>query len=195
MRKIIVFNLVSLDGYFSRINGDLDWHNVDDEFNQFAVRETQKFGKILFGRITYKIFEDFWPKALTDPKMSEADHKIAKIIDDIEKIVFSKTLKNVSWKNTKLFHEIDSREIKKLKQTRGRDMVIFGSGTIVQALTNFGLIDEYWLLVNPIVLGRGKQLFPHMKDILKIKLLKTKTFKNGNVLLCYSPRFGNRSSR
>src|SRR5438128_1253831 len=139
MRKIIVFNLVSLDGFFAGPKGEIDWHNVDDEFNKFAVEQTQTFGAILFGRITYQLFESFWPAAVNDPKMSKDDREIAKIIDDIEKIVFSKTFKKATWKNSKLLHDIDVKEIKKLKQKTGKDMVIFGSGTIVQELTNLGL--------------------------------------------------------
>lgn len=188
MRKVIMFNLVSVDGFFAGEDGNIDWHNVDDEFNQFAIEQTSEFGAILFGRTTYQLFEDFWPKALTDPTMSEEDHKIAKNIDEIEKIVFSKTLEKVQWNNTKLFHDIHPEQIEKLKQQDGGDMVIFGSGTIVQQMCNLGLIDEYRILVNPIILGRGKPLFKNVKDEVNLKLLKTRTFTNGNVLLYYQPR-------
>lgn len=207
MRKIVVFNLVSVDGYFAGPDGNIDWHNVDDEFNKFAVEQTSNFGAIIFGRTTYQMFEEYWPAALTDPKTSEDDRKIAKIIDDIEKIVFSKTLEKVTWKNTKLLHEIDPEEIKKWKMQSGPpshkastgakamadksdgqsgDMVVFGSGTIVQAMTNLGLIDEYKLLVNPIILGKGKSMFQNVKQ-LKLKLIETKEFGNGNILLSYRP--------
>lgn len=183
-----MFNLVSLDGYYAGMDGNIDWHVVDDEFNQFAIEETQKFGVILFGRVTYKIFEDFWPKAVSDPKMSKEDLEIAKIINDIEKIVFSKTLEEVretsEWKNVRLFKEIIPDEIQKLKKEPGKDMVIFGSGTIVQALTNFNLVDEYRLMVNPVILGKGKLLFKNVKK-LNLKLISTKIFKSGNVLLFY----------
>lgn len=193
MRKIVVFNLVSLDGYFAGADGNIDWHMVDDEFNKFAIEQTSSFGTIIFGRVTYKIFEDFWPKAMNDSNMSPDDRKIGKIIDDVEKIVFSNSLKNVTWKNSKLFHEIDPKEIQKLKHgphsakgSRGvkKDMVIYGSGTIVQQLTNLGLIDEYRLLVNPIILGSGRLMF---KDVNKraLKLIDMRVFKNGNVLLRY----------
>ncbi len=186
MRKIIVFNLISLDGYFARENGDIDWHNVDEEFNDFAVEHTAEFGTIIFGHTTYKLFEEFWPKAITDSTLSPEDHKIAQIIDDVEKIVFSKTLKEVTWKNSKLFHDIDKKEVKKWKQEEGKPMAIFGSGTIVQEFTRLGLVDEYRLLLNPIILGKGKPMFKDV-DQMKLKLLSTKTFGNGNVLLCYQP--------
>lgn len=186
-RKIIVFNLISLDGYFAGEDGNIDWHNVDDEFNDFAIEQTSSFGAIIFGATTYKLFEDYWPKALKDPKTSLDDRKIAQIIDDVWKIVFSKSIKKITWKNTNLLHRIDPKEIKKWKEMDGKDIVIFGSGTIVQQFANLGLIDEYRLMVNPVVLGRGKPMFANMDDKLKLKLLDVRTFKNGNVLLCYKP--------
>src|SRR5882762_10290184 len=107
MRKLIVFNLVSLDGYFAGPNGEIDWHNVDEEFNTFAVEQTKTFGAILFGRTTYELFESYWPKALTDPATGKDDLEIAQTIDEVEKIVFSKTLESVSWNNAMLMHNID----------------------------------------------------------------------------------------
>jgi dihydrofolate reductase len=194
MRKIVVFNLLSLDGYFAEEDGNIDWHQVDDEFNQFAIEQTASFGGIIFGKTTYKIFEDFWPQALKDPKTSPDDRKIAQTIDDIWKIVFSKSLKEVTWKNSKLYHEIDPEEIKKWKENDGKDLAIFGSGTIVQQFTNLSLVDEYRFLVNPIVLGKGKPMFANLKEKLKLKLLDTRTFGNGNILLTYQPDKGKKLS-
>ncbi len=187
MRKLIVFNLVSVDGYFAGEDGDINWHQVDDEFNKFAVEQTKTFGAIIFGRTTYELFESYWPGAVADPATAPDDLEIAKTIDEVEKIVFSKTLKEVAWKNSKLLHEVDPEEIKKLKEQEGKDMVIFGSGTIVQALTNLGLVDEYRLMINPIILGKGKPMFKDVKEMHKLKLLNTRTFGNGNVLLYYEP--------
>jgi len=186
MRKIIVFNLVSLDGFFAGVDGNIDWHNVDDEFNKFAIEQTRTFGAIIFGHTTYQLFESYWPVALRDPKTSPDDREVAQIIDNIQKIVFSKTLENVTWNNSKLFKEIIPEEIKELKQQEEKDIVIFGSGTIVQEMTNLGLIDEYRFLVNPIILGEGRPMFSNIKK-LKLKLLSTRIFENGNVLLCYKP--------
>ncbi len=191
-RKIIVFNLISLDGFFAGVDGNIDWHNVDDEFNDFAVEQTASFGGIIFGKITYKMFEDFWPKAMDDSKMSPEDKKIGHIINDIWKLVFSKNLKDVTWKNSKLYHKIDPKEVKKWKEYDGKDLVIFGSGTIVTQFANLGLIDEYRLLVNPIVLGKGKSFWKDVKETLKLKLLETRRFKNGNVLLTYAPIYKNK---
>lgn len=186
MRKIVVFNMVSVDGYFAGSDGNIDWHRVDDEFNQFAVEHTAEFGGLIFGSTTYKLFEDFWPQALKDPKTSDDDRKIAQIIDDMWKIVFSKTRTDFTWKNTKSYSEIDPQEVKKWKEYDGKDLAIFGSGTIVQQFANLDLIDEYRLMVNPVILGEGKSLF---KDVKKtdLKLIKTREFKNGNILLYYQP--------
>lgn len=131
------------------------------------------------------MFESFWPVVLKDQKTSEDNRKVAQSINDIEKIVFSSTLEKVTWNNSKILKKIDSEEIKKLKQEPGKDMVIFGSGTIVQAMTNLNLIDEYRLMINPVLLGQGKPMFKDMKDKVNLKLRNTKTFKNGNVLICY----------
>jgi dihydrofolate reductase len=189
MRKIIVFNMVTLDGMFAGPNGEIDWHKTDEEFNEFAVEQTKSFYGIIFGRITYQMFEDYWPKATIDPKMSEDDKEIGRSIGKVEKIVFSKTLSTVTekenWKNIKLFKEIVPNEINKLKSEAGGDLVIFGSGTIVQEMTNLGLIDEYRLMVNPVILGKGKPIFANVMKKIELKLINTRTFKNGNILLSY----------
>jgi dihydrofolate reductase len=177
-----MFNLVSLDGFFAGQNGEIDWHNVDEEFNQAAVEMIGQFDTILFGRVTYELFEGYWPNAALDPMTSKEDRIIAGKINEMTKIVFSKTLKKVTWNNSRLIHDNIEAEVRTLKQEKGRDMVIYGSGTIVQQLSHAGLIDEYQFMVNPVVLGNGKALF---KDMIRLKLVRTRPFKGGNVLLVY----------
>lgn len=193
MRKIVVFNLLSVDGYFAGDDGNIDWHQVDDEFNTFAVEQTSEFGGIIFGKTTYQLFESYWPQTLKDPQdlpagrqASDDDRKIAQMIDETWKLVFSKSLKEVTWKHAKLYHDIDPEEVKQWKQYDGKDLVIFGSGTIVQQFTNLDLIDEYRLLINPVILGKGKSMFADVNDMHKLKLVNTRAFKNGNVLLTYN---------
>jgi dihydrofolate reductase len=188
MRKISVFNNVSVDGFFAGLDGNLNWLTVDDESDKFAVEQTRDSRTLLFGRTTYQMFESFWPAALKDPRTSKDNRELAQNIHDAEKIVFSGTLKKVTWNNSRLVKEIDPEEIKKLKQEPGKDMVILGSGTIVQAMTNLHLIDEYQLMVNPVILGKGKPLFKDMKDTVNLRLLTTRTFKNGKVLLSYQKK-------
>ncbi len=184
MRKLIVFNLISLDGFFAGVDGNIDWHMVDDEFNKFAAEQTSNFGTIIFGNTTYTLFEEYWPKALIDPATSADDRKIAQIIDDIDKIVFSKTRDKTTWRNSKLLNDIVPGEINKLKEEDGKDMVIFGSGTIVEQMANLDLIDEYRLLVNPVILGQGKPMFKNVNQ-KQLELINTRRFANGNVLLTY----------
>jgi dihydrofolate reductase len=179
-----MFNLVSLDGFFAGPNGEIDWHNVDEEFNEAAVEMIQQFDTVLLGRVTYELFEGYWPKAASDTATSREDRIIAGKLNEMTKVVFSKTLGKVTWNNSRLIHDNIEVEVRKLKQGKGRDMVIYGSGTIVQQLAHAGLIDEYQFMVNPVVLGTGRTMF---KDKIRLKLMRTRPFKGGNVLLVYVP--------
>ncbi|OGK40242.1 hypothetical protein A3A74_07085 [Candidatus Roizmanbacteria bacterium RIFCSPLOWO2_01_FULL_35_13] len=185
MRKIVVFNLVSLDGYYAGPKGELDWHNTDEEFSKFAIEQAKKFKTLIFGRITYEMMKSYW----STRDAIKNDPIVANALNTLPKIVFSRTLKKVeeepNWKNITLFNKIDPNKIKKLKQTPGDDITILGSGQIVQAFTNLGLVDEYRLLVNPVILGKGKSMFENVKNKLNLKFLETRSFKNGNVLLYY----------
>ena len=183
MRKVIVANLVSLDGFFAGPNGEIDWHNVDEEFNEYAIDLLSSVDALLFGRVTYELMASYWPT----PAATENDPIVAGKMNSLPKVVFSRTLEKVEWKNTRLVKGNLAEEISKMKQQPGKDIVIFGSGSIVSALTQLGLIDEYRIMVNPVVLGNGKPLFKGMNDRLNLKLLRTKMFRSGNVMLCYEP--------
>ncbi len=183
MRKVILFNLTSLDGYFEGPDRDINWHNVDDEFNEFAIQQTGEFGAFLFGRVTYELMASYWPTE--DAKRD--DPMIAGIMNNLPKIVFSKTLKKVEWENTKLVKDNFAEAVSKLKQETGKDIAIFGSSDLAVLLIEHGLIDELRIMVNPIVLGSGKPMFKGIKDQTILKLIKTKTFKSGNILLYYTP--------
>jgi dihydrofolate reductase len=185
MRKIIAFNLVTIDGFFAGPNGEIDWHNYDDEMGMYSIEQMKSLGGLIFGRTTYELMASYWPTS----EGVKSEPVVAGIMNNIPKVVFSKTLKEVKdgpvWKNVMVFHEIKKEEIIKLKEQKGKDIAIFGSGTIIQQFMKLGLIDEYRLVVNPLILGNGKPLF---KDITeKLKLIGTKVFKNGNVLLFYKP--------
>jgi dihydrofolate reductase len=160
---------------------------VDEEFNQYAIDLLNTVDTILFGRLTYQLFESYGPAAATSPSTSKSDLEIAHQINNMTKVVFSRTLDRVEWKNARLLKEIIPQEIVKMKQQPGKDMVIYGSGSIVSELMNMGLIDECRIIVNPVILGNGKPLFKGLKDRLNLELLKTKTFSSGNVLLSYQP--------
>jgi dihydrofolate reductase len=184
MRKLIVFNHVSLDGYFTDMNGDMSWaHKNDAEWNRFVEENASSGGELVFGRITYELMVSYWPT----PHAIKNDPIIAERMNNLPKVVFSRTLDKASWNNTKLVKGDMAAEIRKMKKEPGKDMVIFGSGSIVSQLAQEGLIDEYQIIVNPIVLGKGRTMFDGIKEKLTLKLTKTRTFGNGNVLLCYEP--------
>ena len=183
MRKVILSNMVTLDGFFEGPNREIDWHNVDEEFNTFAAEQLNSAGTLLFGRVTYELMTGYWPT----PTVITNDPVIAGLMNSISKIVFSRTLDKAEWNNTRLIRDNIGEEIKKLKQQSGKDLIIFGSADLVSSLRQLDLIDEYRIMVNPVVLGKGNLLFKGVKDRFDLKLLKTKTFISGNVLLCYEP--------
>jgi dihydrofolate reductase len=183
MRKIIISEMVTLDGFFSGPNGETDWHNVDEEFNDYANDLLNSVDTLLFGRVTYQFMASYWPS----PYATTNDPIVAGKMNALQKIVFSSTLEKAEWENSKLIREGSAEEIAKLKRLPGKDMVIFGSGNLVSTLAQQGLIDEYRIIVNPVVLGDGILLFKDLPDKLPLKLLKTKTFRSGNVLLYYQP--------
>ena len=185
MRKVIVSNLVSLDGFFEGPNKELDWFVVDEEFFDYARDLLGTVDTILFGRVTYQMMESYWP-AETDN-----DPVITDKMNNLPKIVFSKTLSSTpwgKWNNARLVKENIPEEIRKMKQQAGKDMVIFGSGILVSDFTQLGLIDEYRIILNPVVLGKGNPLFKGLQDKLNLKLLKTKTLSSGVVILYYEPK-------
>jgi dihydrofolate reductase len=184
MRKVILFNLTSLDGYFEGPGRDITWHKVDDEFNEFAEEQTGEFGALLFGRVTYELMASYWPTE--DAKRD--DPIIAGIMNKLPKLVFSKTLNKAGWENTKLVKDNFVEEVSKLKHEAGKDVAIFGSSDLAVTFIEHGLIDEFRIMVNPIVLGNGKPLFEGIKRQLEMKLINTRIFKSGNVLLCYEPK-------
>jgi dihydrofolate reductase len=184
MPKIIVFNQVTLDGYFVDMNGDMSWaHKNDAEWNAFVADNAKGDATLLFGRITYELMAGFWPTAEAMKSMPV----VAERMNALPKVVFSRTLDQASWNNTKLVKSDMVAAIRKMKKEPGNDMVIMGSGSIVSQLTQQGLIDEYEVVVNPLVLGRGRTMFEGVKEKLNLKLIKTRSFSNGNVFLCYEP--------
>jgi dihydrofolate reductase len=186
MQKLVVFNHVSLDGYFVDVNGSMSWaksDHQDAEWNAFVAANANGDGPLLFGRVTYELMASYWPTPMAD----QHDPVVAERMNKLPKVVFSRTLDKASWNNTKLVKGDMVAEIRKMKKEPGEGMAILGSGSIVSQLAQEGLIDVYQVVVNPIVLGRGRTMFDGVKEKLKLKLTKTRTFGNGNVFLCYEP--------
>ena len=185
MRKIIVSNLISLDGYYAGPNGEIDWfvNIADKEFEEYSVSLIKSVDTMLFGRITYELMESYWPNA----KPENDDPRIIEAMNNYPKVVVSKTLEKVEWKNSKLLKGNAAEEIVKLRQQPGKDIVIYGSGSIVAALVEKNLIDDYRIFVYPIILGSGKRMFRNYESRLNLKLVDSKIFKSGLVLLHYVP--------
>jgi dihydrofolate reductase len=183
MAKVLVSNLISLDGYIEGPNGEFDWPVVEDEFFRYAESMLQSADVLLFGRTTYEMMAAHWP---TEQAIADAP-VIAGKMNGLPKIVFSSTLKKADWQNTILIRENMEEEIFKLKEKPGKDIVILGSGSIVSQLTQANLIDEYRIIVNPVILGGGKPEFTGHIDRKQLKLTDVKQFKSGVVILYYQP--------
>lgn len=184
MRKIVLFNLTTLDGYFEGANADISWHNVDQEFNDFAIAQLRTADMLLFGRKTYELMAAYWP---TEEGIKD-NRVIAELMNQIDKIVFSKSLEKAQWDHTSLISENILDEVKKLKRLPGKDVFIFGSADLSSILIQHNLIDEFRIMINPLILGNGTPMFKNVTAKIDLQLLKTKVFGNGNVLLNYIPK-------
>jgi dihydrofolate reductase len=185
MRKMTVFNQVSLDGYIADAHGDMSWAHQDDaEWNEFVAENTRGESELVFGRITYELMAGFWPTAAA----AASAPVVAQKMNSVSKVVFSRTIQRPEWNNTTLVNGDIAAEVATMKQGPGPDMVIMGSGSIIAQLTDVGLIDEYQIVVNPIVLGGGKSMFDGVSAKVSLALADERAFTNGNVMLSYLPR-------
>jgi len=183
MRKVFLFNMVTLDGFFEGLNREFDWHRVDKEFNDFAEQQLNEVDLLLFGRVTYELMANYLP---TEHAVTN-DPIIASKMNSMLKIVFSRTLIKAAWNNTRLVKENIAQEVSRHKNLIGKNIAIFGSSTLAATLMQVDLIDEFRIMINPIILGKGNPLFKGRNDRFNVKLLKTKMFNSGNILLYYRP--------
>ena len=183
MRKVIWYNLITLDGFFEGPNREIDWHNVDEEYNKFAAEMLDSLDLLWFGRVTYELMANYWPTeaAITD------DPIIAEKMNSKPKVVFSTRLENVAWSNSTLIKKNFIKEASKMEHTSGRDIGVFGSAILGDSLLEAGLVDEIWVMVNPVVLRHGRSLFSDGVERLNLKRLDSRMFANGNVLMTYQP--------
>jgi dihydrofolate reductase len=199
VRRIVTFNNVSADGSFADREGSIDWVVQDDALNRDAAAASSASAEpatILFGRRTYEFFEGFWrqfdddrsapvPNPHAPGQSSDALRGMADYINDATKVVFSRTLDDVTWRNARRLREFEPREIEAIKNEPGTDIMVFGSGSIVSQLAAHGLIDEYRFVVNPILLGNGRQLLGDAVTSVRLQLVEAKAYPSGNVLLRY----------
>jgi len=181
MRKVIAAINMTLDGFCDHTAGI-----ADDELHQHYNELLSNAGVLLYGRITYQLME-YWPTVLKNPTGNKSQDDFAVMIDKIPKIVFSRTLKNVTWESAKLATKDIKEEVLELKQQSGKDIFV-GSPSLIVALTQLGLIDEYQLCVHPVILGKGLPLFKNINDSILLTLLKTKKFGSGAIVLYYEAK-------
>jgi len=196
MRRIVMFNRVSADGFFAAADGNLDWVVPDAEVDKQGAAGIPGTDTVILGRRTYEQFASFWPHVLDSPapvdphgtgRFSAELHAFARALNDMTKVVFSKTLKRATWNNTRLQGEFDPRAIADMKRQPGKGMIVFGSGSIVAQLTQHGLIDEYIFVVSPVLLGGGKPLLAGLTThTARLELLENRRFPSGNVILRYA---------
>lgn len=185
MRKLVVDTIISLDGYFTSPKNEIDWFDFDDDEWVWSSDILRRADAMLYGRVTYEEFRQFWP---TDrPKKIGVDPYLIDRLNNLQKIVFSHTLAETPWKPAALVREDPGKAVAGLKREPGKDMVLVGSGTLVSALLQKGLIDEYYIRVRPIILGAGRPLFADPKARHPLKLVDSKTFKTGVIGLHYEP--------
>ena len=182
----------SLDGFVAGLNGEMDWINLDEAMFDFVATMTDQADTALYGRVTYEMMQSYWPKAGEQPNATKHDIEHSTWYNKVSKVVLSKTIHETGLHNTKVIGDQLSDNINKLKQSRpasggsGRkNILIFGSPGASQSLLNEGLIDEFWLFVNPIILGKGMPLFKDITGTTKLKLVESKTFACGVIALHY----------
>ena len=186
MRKIVQFMHVSLDGFVAGPNGEMDWITVDENLFDFVSDRTNRSDAALYGRNTYAMMDGYWPTAGDSPDASKHDIEHSAWYKKVDKYVLSRTLKSDPSKKLHVIGKNLVTEINDLKNAPGEEILIFGSPSSGHSLTQLGLVDEYWLFINPVLIGRGIPMFTGLSDITKLELKKTHAFDNGVVCLNYS---------
>lgn len=183
MRKVVLMMSISLDGYFEGPDREIDWHMVDEELHRYFNEKTRTMGAFLSGRRTHQLMADFWPTADSDPDSTEPMVEFAGIWRDMPKYVFSRTLEHADW-NTTVVREVVPEEIRALKEQPGGDLAVSGAELVAEFM-RYDLIDEFHVCVHPVLIGRGRPLFPEADRLTQLRLAEARTFGNGVVLLRY----------
>jgi dihydrofolate reductase len=186
MRNLIFFMHTSLDGFVAGLNGEMDWINLDESLFDFVGTMTDQADAALYGRVTYEMMQSYWPRAGEEPNATKHDKEHSKWYNKVSKVVLSRTMQETGLHNTKVISDQLSDNINELKQQEGKNIIIFGSPSASQSLLNEGLVDEFWLFVNPIILGHGMPLFKDITGTTKLKFVESKTFACGVIALHYA---------
>lgn len=183
MRKLILFNHISLDGFFAGLHEEIDWTRADEEHHRYAMEQIQASDLLVFGRYTYQLMANFWPKE----EAASFDPAFAREMNAAQKLVFSRSLISAGWENTRLSREDPAVEIARLKSLPGKNICILGSAQLASRLVRQGLVDEFQVVVNPVVLGSGRPLFQNLPERIYLERTGMRSFENGNMLLVYRP--------
>ncbi|MFA6276371.1 MAG: dihydrofolate reductase family protein [Pedobacter sp.] len=188
MRNLIFFMHSSLDGFAAGPNGEMNWINISEELFDFVSTLTDKADTALYGRVTYDMMQSYWPTAAEQPNASKHDKEHSVWYKNVSKIVLSRTISEEGLDNTTVISDQLEDNINSIKNRDGKNILIFGSPTASHSLLAHDLIDEFWLFVNPVLLGEGIPLFKNITTITKLKLIETKTFASGVIALHYEKK-------
>jgi dihydrofolate reductase len=191
VRRLILFMHASLDGFVAGPNGEMDWIDVNDEMFEYAGQRTREADTALYGRVTYQMMESYWPTAGAQPTATKHDIEHSKWYNSVAKVVVSRTMKGAKLTNTRIVGDGVTAEVIKLKQDPGKEIVMFGSPTVAHTLMRENLIDDYWLFVNPVLLGQGIPLFKDIKAKAALRLVANHVFSSGVVCLHYEGKRDN----
>jgi dihydrofolate reductase len=184
MGKIILSTPITLDGFIEGPNRELDWVIADDELHDFYTDLLCKADLLLYGRVTYELMVDYWPKAGSDPNATKAEKRFANTLNPMRKIVFSKTMKQANW-NTSVKRDLIPEEIIKIKSETKKDILLSGGATLAKVFISYDLVDEFQLVVQPVAIGAGNSLFAGIKKAPKVDFERCQRFQSGAMALCY----------
>ena len=184
MRKIIFSIPITLDGYIEGPHRELNWVVAYDELHDYAAQLLESGDLLIYGRVTYELMASYWPKTPSDPNATESMKRFANTLNPMRKIVYSKTLANVGW-NTQVKQTFNPKEIQAMKTQPGGNILLSGGASMAQEFINQHLVDEYQLVVQPVVIGEGKSLFKGITDMQKLDFQWSRKFTSGAVALCY----------
>jgi len=188
MRNLVLFLHTSLDGFVAGPSGEMDWINVSEDLFDYAVQQTDRSDTALYGRVTYQMMESYWPTAADQPAATRHDIEHSRWYNRVSKVVVSRTMKGVVLPNTRIISEDLAGEVSKLKQEPGQEIVMFGSPTTAHSLMAENLIDDYWLFVNPVLLGQGMPLFKDIRTKTTLTLVSSDVVSAGVVCLHYKTK-------
>jgi dihydrofolate reductase len=190
MSKLIVTDWTTLDGYIAGPGGEMDWIMGDDEMAGYELGVAETAGAMLFGGKTYREFSQYWPNVPKNPDAAPFEQAFAAKINPLPKVVVSRSLEEPLWENTTIWNSLEPESVRKLKAETSGNILLYGSASLVHQLTDLGLVDEYHLLVHPLLLGNGLSLLGTRENRVKLECVKAQPFKSGVLQVIYQPGQG-----